>query len=128
MSRPPVNDDRGNGSAAHAAAEGRRWNQRAFVTTGALLSGLALPISGLADHAAGGPEGSAAAWSVVHTSLGALFVGFGVWHAALNRRALLRYVRTGRPAHALPSREALVALALVGGVSALTVTHALVGP
>ncbi len=59
MSRPPVNDDRLNGSAAPAVAEGRGWNQRAFVATGALLSGLALPISGLADHAAGGPGGSA---------------------------------------------------------------------
>lgn len=128
MSRPPVNDDRGNGSAAPAVAEGRRWNQRAFVATGALLSGLALPISGLADHAAGGPGGSADAWSVAHASLGGLFVGFCVWHAVLNRRALLRHLRGSTPPRGLPSREVLVALVLVGGVSALTVTHARVGP
>ena len=81
-----------------------RWNQRAFVVTGALLSGLALPVSGLADHAAGGPGGSSAAgWSIVHTSLGVLFVSFCVWHAALNRRALLRYLR-GRTRPALCRR------------------------
>jgi hypothetical protein len=103
-----------------------RWNQRAFVVTGALVSGLALPISGLADHAAGGPEGSAApGWSIVHTSLGVLFVSFCVWHAALNRRALLRYLRGRVPAGGLLTREVLVALALVGGVLAVTVTHAL---
>jgi hypothetical protein len=123
-----VSDDRGHlDGAAPVAAQGRRWNQRAFVVTGAPLSGLAVPISGLADHAAGGPGGSAVGWSIVHTSLGALFVGFCVRHAARNRRALLRNLRAGIPAHALPTREVLVALALVGGVLALTATHALVG-
>ena len=52
-----MNDDREHpGGAARAAARERAWNQRTFVVTGALLSGLALPISGLADHAAGGPQ------------------------------------------------------------------------
>jgi hypothetical protein len=97
------------------------------VVTGALLSGLALPLSGLADHAAGGSGRSAAGWSVVHASLGGIFVGFCVWHATLNRRALLRYLRAGGAARALPSTEVLAALALVGGISALTGTHALVG-
>jgi hypothetical protein len=48
-----------------------------------------------------------------------------VWHAALNRRTLARYLRGKTPAGALPTREVLVALALVGGVLAVTVTHAL---
>jgi len=110
-------------------ARERRWNQRAFVVTGALLSGLTLPIMGLADHAAGGPGGAAAAagWSIVHTSLGVLFASFCIWHAALNRRALARYLRAKIPGGALPTREVLVALALIGGVLALTVAHALVG-
>ena len=115
-------------AAGRPAAQERRWNQRAFVVTGALLSGLALPISGLADHIAGDPGGAAAAadWSIVHTSLGVLLVSFCVWHAALNRRVLLRYLRGTVPTRAVPTREVLVALALVGGVLALTVTHALV--
>ena len=36
------------------AGSARVWNQRAFVATGAVLSGLALPVTGLLDHAAGG--------------------------------------------------------------------------
>ena len=65
-----------------------------------------------------------------------------VRRAHLARRALRRLLRLARrpqppgpaaplragvPAHARPSREVLAALVLVGGVSALTVTHALVG-
>ncbi len=124
-----MNDDRGHlSSGAAVATRERRWNQRAFVVAGALLSGLALPVSGIADHAAGGPAESAVGWSIVHVVLGALFAGFCVWHAALNRRALLRYLRAKIPARALPTREVLAALALVGVVVALTVTHALVGP
>jgi hypothetical protein len=106
------------------------WNQRAFVATGALLSGLALPVTGLVDHLAGGAGGaaSAAAWSIVHTALGILFTAFCVWHAVLNRRALARHLRARAPAGALPVAEVLVALALVGGILALTITHALVDP
>ena len=113
------------------AGSARTWSQRAFVATGAVLSGLALPVTGLFDHAAGGPAAAdAVGWSIVHTTLGALFVGFCVWHVTLNRRALLRYLRaampaTGRPGGAAPSREVLIAAALVGGVLAATVLHAL---
>lgn len=124
-----MNDDRGLlASTAPGAKREHRWNQRAFVTTGALLSGLALPLSGLADHAAGGPGGFVVGWSVVHTSLGAIFAGFCVWHAALNRRALLRHLRADALTRPRPSREVLVALVLVGGVLAFTVAHALLGP
>ncbi|MEZ5125305.1 MAG: hypothetical protein R2826_03525 [Thermoleophilia bacterium] len=115
-------------STRSAATERRRWNQRSFAAAGALLSGLALPLSGLADHVAGGSGGSSAGWSIVHTSLGGIFVCFCIWHAVLNRRALLRHLRIGAAARGLLSREALAALALVGGVSVLTVTHALLGP
>lgn len=124
-----MNVGRGHlGSVARAAARGRGWNQRAFVAAGALLSGLALPASGIADHAAGGPAESAVGWSIVHVALGALFAVFCVWHVVLNRVALLRYLRARMPARVLPTREVLAALALVGVVLALTVTHALVGP
>jgi hypothetical protein len=108
----------------------RVWNQRAFIATGAVLSGLALPVTGLLDHAAGGSASAdSVGWSIAHTSLGALFAGFCVWHVVLNRRALLRYLRAalpaGRPGGAAPSREVLIAMALVGGVLAATVVHAL---
>ena len=89
------------------------WNQRAFVAVGAVLSGLALPATGLLDH----------------VSVSCLFVGFCTWHLVLNRRALLRYVRAagGKTGtlRRLPARETVAAAAVVGGVLALTVAHAL---
>jgi hypothetical protein len=103
----------------HATSR-RRWDQRRFVSLGALFSGLALPITGLGNHLARHSSGPHAdiGWVVAHVALGSLFVVFATWHAVLNRRVLLKYLRN-RPA--LPSRETLVALALVGAVLALTV-------
>lgn len=105
------------------------WNQRAFVATGAVLSGLALPATGLLDHAAGGSaSASAVGWSIAHVSVSCLFVAFCGWHIVLNRRALLRYLRAaGDRAGALrlPARETLAAAGIVGGVLAATVLHAL---
>lgn len=105
------------------------WNQRAFVALGAVLSGLALPATGLLDHAAGGGSSAAAMrWSIAHVSVSTLFVGFCAWHIVLNRRALLRYVRAAgdRAGSArLPARETVAAAAIVGTVLAATVVHAL---
>jgi hypothetical protein len=107
------------------------WNQRAFVALGAVLSGLALPATGLLDHAAGGSSSEAAVgWSIAHVSVSCMFVGFCGWHIVLNRRALLRYLRAagGRAGavRRLPARETVAAAAIVGGVLAATVVHALV--
>ena len=109
-------------------ASKRGWNQRAFVVLGAALSGLALPITGLADHAARQPVSSdeTAGWALVHTSLGIMFVAFCTWHVVLNRRALLRYLRGKATVRRVPTKEVVAALALVGIVLAVTVTHALV--
>ncbi len=105
----------------------RHWSQRRFVALAAAWSGLALPATGVADHLAG-EAGDFAGWSIVHTSLGILFVVFATWHCVLNRHALVRYVRGTVASRALVGREALGAAALVGGVLALTVLHAVVGP
>jgi hypothetical protein len=107
------------------ANAGPRWNQRRFVAVAAALSGLALPLTGLADHLAG-EAGDPASWSIVHTTLGLTFVAFATWHCVLNRRALLKYVRGA--SRALVGREALVAGILVGGLLGLTVLHAVAGP
>lgn len=107
------------------------WKQRSFVSLCALLSGLALPATGLADHLAGQSSTADAGvgWSIVHVALGSLFVVFCTWHIVLNRHALLRYLRDKTAVwRSLPTREALAAIALVGGVLALTVTHAVAGP
>ena len=106
------------------------WNQRAFVALGAVLSGLALPVTGLLDHTAGSSSSEAAVgWSIAHVAVGSLFVGFAGWHIVLNRRPLLKYLRAAGGASGamrrLPARETVVAAAIVGGVVALTVVHAL---
>lgn len=106
------------------------WNQRAFVALGAVLSGLALPATGLLDHAAGGSSSeSAVGWSIAHVSVSCLFLGFCTWHIALNRRPLLKYLRAagGRAGalRRLPARETVAAASIVGGVLALTIVHAL---
>jgi hypothetical protein len=106
------------------------WNQRAFIALGAVLSGLALPATGLLDHAAGGTSSeTAVGWSIAHVSVSCLFLGFCTWHIVLNRRALLRYLRTSRGAgvvlRRLPARETVAAAAIVGGVLTLTIVHAL---
>lgn len=101
------------------------WNQRRFVAVAAALSGLALPLTGLADHLAV-RAGDPASWSIVHTSLGVAFVAFAGWHCCLNRHALAKYVRGA--SRALVGREALAAAVIVGGLLAFTVIHAVVGP
>jgi heme exporter protein D len=100
-----------------------RWDQRRFVSLAVLFSGLALPITGLGDHLATDSSGPHAGfgWVVAHVAVGSLFVVFATWHAVLNRRALLKYLRSKAARPARPSLEALAALALVGGTVALTV-------
>jgi hypothetical protein len=73
-------------TASSGRTSHRRWNQRTTAVVGLMLSGLAVPVTGLLDHAAGRE------WAVPHTALGLLFVAFCVWHVVLNRRALLRYL------------------------------------
>jgi hypothetical protein len=106
-----------------------RWDQRRFVSLGALFSGLALPITGVADHLARHSTGPHAGpgWIVAHVTISALFVGFATWHAVINRRALVRHLRCRAAGRMLPSREALAALVFVGGVLALVLAHAAKG-
>lgn len=103
-----------------------KWNQRRFISLGALFSGLALPITGIGDHIARHEPDSSApqastAWVVAHVAIGALFVVFATWHAVLNRRSVLKYLRSRVRRPALPSIEALAALGLVGAALALAV-------
>ena len=102
-----------------------RWDQRRFISLGALFSGLALPVTGLGNHLARHSSGPHAGieWVIAHVTLGSLFIVFATWHAVLNRRVLLKYLRSKQTRPKLPSRETLAALTLVGGALALTLSH-----
>ena len=109
-----------------ADKERKPFNRRAFVSLTALLAGISLPLSGLADHLLRKQPDTAAGhnWMAVHGLLGILFTAFAVWHAALNRRVLLHHAQ-GRPG-SIPalSREAVLAAALVALVLFFAVGHA----
>jgi hypothetical protein len=102
-----------------------RWDQRRFISCSILFLGLMLPVTGVGNHLArhsSGPHADAR-WVVAHVVVGSLFVVFTTWHVALNRRALLRYLR-GKlaAASARPSREVIAALAMVGMAMVLALT------
>lgn len=91
------------------------FNSRAFAALTAALSGLALPFTGYMIHRAKmSPQTTALhTWVVVHEILGIVFTLFTVWHAILNRRALLLYMKRGLSGMRGVSREALAALGVI---------------
>jgi hypothetical protein len=85
------------------------FNLRGIVILTATVSGLVLPITGLANHLHQMEpiiSFSRHAWMAVHTVLGVLFMVSTVAHAILNRRLLFNYVR-GNAAHPGIGREAV---------------------
>jgi hypothetical protein len=104
---------------------GKPLNQRAFVALIATISGAGLPLTGLANHLLQTEPITLPrhAWMAAHDALGIIFTVFAVWHVILNRRALMKHAKglAGR----LPalSREAVLAVALVGILLFLAVGH-----
>src|SRR5512142_2045184 len=91
----------------------RPFDARAFWSVLAGLSGVGLPWTGLENHLHQlelSPERHA--WMAAHTALGVLFTVAVVAHVTLNARPLWRHLRRVAARVALPSREALTALAL----------------
>jgi hypothetical protein len=76
------------------ARAGRRFNRRAFVTIGATVTGLVLPVTGFADHMLLDSPGGAGfnAGSVTHWTCALLFTGFATWHVVLNWKAYRRHI------------------------------------
>jgi hypothetical protein len=58
-----------------------------------------------------------------HNSLGILFLVAVIWHAALNRRALIKYLRGTRFRVSGGSREAACAASLVLAVLFVALAH-----
>lgn len=80
-------------SPKHARSR-RRLNRRAFVAIGATLTGLALPVTGFADHLIldASPAAGGNAASVTHWACGLLFIVFATWHVVLNWKAYRRHI------------------------------------
>jgi uncharacterized membrane protein len=74
------------------------FNKRAFTAILSGLTALTLPVTGLILHgySEGAVSGDKHAWLMAHVVLGFLFVVFAAWHAWLNRRCLLNYIKPGK--------------------------------
>ena len=77
-------------------AKKRQFNKRAFSAIMSGLTALTLPFTGLILHgySEGRISGDGHSWFMLHVGLGFLFVVFAAWHAIINRRALLNYIKT----------------------------------
>lgn len=98
---------------------------RAFVAMVMVSSGLALPVTGIANHFFGLAPLSVGrhAWMSAHNGLGILFVVFSIWHVVLNRRALWKHMRNAASRIPAMSREAMFAGAVVTLMLVLFVGH-----
>ena len=106
--------------------ERKLFNLRGFAILTATVSGLGLPITGLANHLHQMEpivSFSRHAWMSAHTILGVLFTVSIVSHAILNRRILLNYVR-GQAARPGMGREAVGSIVLVAVMLLVAVGHA----
>lgn len=104
----------------------KSFNYRAFWSLLLAVTAIGLPWTGIENHLHGFDDLSVErhAWMSAHNILATLFVVAVVAHVVMNGRALLRHTR-GLAARVLPlSREAMLALALAGGLLFLAVGHA----
>jgi uncharacterized membrane protein YidH (DUF202 family) len=105
--------------------ERKLFNWRGFIILTATVTGLGLPITGLANHLHQMDpiiSFSRHAWMSAHTILGVLFMMSTVSHAILNRRVLLNFVR-GHAARPGIGREAVGAIVLVAVMLFVVVSH-----
>jgi len=106
----------------------RPFNRRAFVMLVVAVSGVGLPLSGLANHLLqADPIGfHRHAWMAAHWGLGIIFTVFAAWHAVQNRRMLIRYLRQSAGRLPVIRRELALALALVCIPILLLMAHAFI--
>lgn len=102
----------------------KKFNKRAFISTGMLISMIGLPFSGYMNHITGfdGMTSERHLWMSVHNVLGIFFTFFSVWHIVINRKAVWGYMK--KMSTAVMSREAIYAVSLVGFFLLLFIMHA----
>jgi len=100
-------------------------NRRAFVALTAAISGMGLPVTGIANHLYQMEPMTLErhAWMSAHNTLGVLFTIFAIWHAILNRRALCNHARGLGARLFSMSREASFAVALIAIALFFVVGH-----
>lgn len=90
-----------------------KFNKRAFYSTGMLIAGILLPISGILNHQTGFDEFTTERhfWMSVHNVSAILFTVFAILHIRLNWKPLKGYIKKAKSV--IVSREVLYAAALV---------------
>lgn len=102
----------------------KKFNTRAFISTGMLLSFIGLPFSGYMNHILGfeGLTVRRHIWMSVHNMLGILFLIFTLYHIILNRKPIINNLK--KVQGTILSREALYAASLILFFVTLLVLHA----
>lgn len=102
-----------------------RFRIRTFVTLMLLLSGLGLPMTGIANHMCGfsGLTTARHAWMAAHNVLGLLFSIFVIWHVTFNYRAVWNHIKSAVGYQSIVGREILLAGALMA-LALVYVSHA----
>ncbi len=103
------------------------FNARAFVAWAACVAGIGLPLTGYANHLFQFHPMTMERhlWMAAHNILALIFAVCAVWHALLNRRALVRYARGLNRRIPTMSREAALAALMVMVLLSLAIGHAL---
>ena len=103
----------------------RPFSTRAFVALVVALSTAGLPVTGIVNHCYAFDRLTPVrhAWMAAHNILGLLFVVFGLWHAAINHRALVSHFHGISRRMPAVSRELLLAGAMVATLTSLFVAH-----
>jgi hypothetical protein len=103
------------------------FNARAFVALISAIAGAGLPFTGLAIHLLQNDPVTLQRhiWTATHSILGIIFTVFAIWHVILNRRVLLKHAKGFTSQAPAISREAILAITLIGFLIFLAVGHAI---
>jgi hypothetical protein len=108
--------------------EEKAYNPRALTAIAALICGVGLPITGVANHLLQFERLTTArhAWMAAHNGLGITFLVFALWHVILNRRALIAHLKTTNQRLLRVRRELAIALVMITVMLLVSVGHALI--
>jgi heme exporter protein D len=114
----------------NASLATRPFNKRAFAASMAALTGATLPLSGwFCHHYQFAPMTVGRhAWMAVHVTTAILFVAVVGWHAVMNRKAIVAYLRGVAGNTPGFSREARLAAAIFACVLVVAAGHAFLAP